>query len=165
MTTSHFSLPPSTRLQSLKGQNQELWFSRFRPMISTWVLMARWKQTHICTLKYGKSANVPLPAWSLERDVNNLFFSCICPNVPPSRYPTPYWRIVVGTTSISVLTQNWDSSTHRLCLTVRPKAPTYWKFSLWMAGNLHGLGNMDSRTLVSNTHTAQNSLWLNWWLL
>lgn len=79
MTTSHFSLPPSTRLQSLKGQNQELWFSRFRPMISTWVLMARWKQTHICTLKYGKSANVPLPAWSLERDVNNLFFSCICP--------------------------------------------------------------------------------------
>lgn len=86
-------------------------------------------------------------------------YNCVC--CPPPRSPTPCWRIAVGTTSTSVLTRSWGSSILRLCLTAKPKAPTCWRFSLWMVGSQRGQANMDSPTLVRKTDTAQSSLRLN----
>ena len=94
---------------------------------------------------------------------SNPLHNCVWSNHPPPRSPTPCWRIAAETTSIFVLIQSWDSSTHRLCLTGRPKAHTCWRFSPWMAGNQHGQANTDSPTLVSKTSITQTSLQLKRW--
>lgn len=114
----------------------------------------------ICLALLTFSATEPVTSAVSADYCLKLYFSLIFKFPVLHRSLTLCWVTAVGTIICFVSTQNLGLSTQKLSLTVRPVAPTYWRFSQKMAKSQLDLGSTNSPTQVRNFKNE----WLDSWM-